>query len=62
MNIVVTIMAGSHPVQVAVKQNENGFEAKTLGQNPVEAQSETFNGVLSAIAIRAAHSTDTEAA
>lgn len=62
MNIVMTIMAGSHPVQVAVKQVKGSFEAKTLGQHPVEAKADTFNGVLDAIAKRVAYSVDNEAA
>ena len=55
MNIVMTIMSGSHPLQVAIKRTAGGFHAKTLGeQNPAEVESKTFNGAIDAIGKAAA--------
>lgn len=63
MNIVMTIMAGGrHPVQVAIKQKDGLFYAKTLGeQNPVEAVSQTFNGAIDKLSAKVAHATDVAA-
>lgn len=59
MNIVMTILVGRFPVQVAVKAVKDGWHAKTLGeQNPVEATRKTFNGALDAVCMAAAHTRD----